>query len=150
MHSLTLYENNLQNASSVGWAGFPEYCQGPANARFVIHDSNTGLFYFVDMVAAPSKAPAAEVPVIKPDSRGGDCRTGTLTDISVSEINKLLGFRPNISDDPDKVKHSWGFTVDGVRCGVWDYKGSHRVKLFSTWGPGAALRKVFGDHYSAG
>jgi hypothetical protein len=64
-----------------------------------------------------------------------------------AEINKILGFKPNIADDPDKVKYSWGFTVDGVHCGIWDYKGSYKYKSFSTFGPADSLRKVFGEHY---
>jgi hypothetical protein len=84
---------------------------------------------------------------IEATSQAGDYRTGSLQNITVSEINKLLGFKPNVIDDPTKVEHSWGFTVDGERCGVWDYKGSARHKSFSTFGPAEALRKVFGDRY---
>jgi hypothetical protein len=84
-------------------------------------------------------------PVIRPVDEAGDCRTGTLSGISVAEITDLLGFGPNVKDDPSKVKHSWGFTVDGERCGVWDYKGSEEYRSFSTFGSPEALAKVFGS-----
>jgi hypothetical protein len=86
---------------------------------------------------------------ILPVNEVGDCRQGTLSNLSVKEITNILGFAPNCQDDPDKVKHSWGFSVDGVRCGVWDYRGSGKFKTFSTFGDHATLKKVFGANYSA-
>lgn len=86
-------------------------------------------------------------PKIVPVNWPGDSRTGTLSNITVAEINKILGFEPNVEDDPIKVKHSWSFTVDGERCGVWDYKGSERLNQFSTSGSDAALKRVFGARY---
>lgn len=82
---------------------------------------------------------------IKPVKEAGDHCTGRLSNTSVAEINKVLGFTPNVEDDPDKVKHSWGFTVDGVRCGIWDYKGSERCGSFSTFGPAHIFVALFGD-----
>lgn len=76
---------------------------------------------------------------IIPIPESGDCRTGTLSDVTVQDINKVLGFTPNVQDDPCKVEFSWGFTADGIRCGIWDYKGSAAFRSFSTFGP----RKVF-------
>lgn len=84
-------------------------------------------------------------PIIVPVKQCGDCRTGSLAGITVAEINTILGFKSNCSDDPDKVKNSWGFTVNGVRCAVWDYKGSETVGRFSTFGPIESLRLVFGN-----
>ena len=75
-------------------------------------------------------------------------RTGTLVSISAEEIEKILGFSCNVKDDPSKVKYSWGFTVDGIKCAVWDYKGSYQVNQFSTFGPDTALAVVFGSRYS--
>ena len=43
----------------------------------------------------------------------------------------LLGFAPNVTDDPAKASHSWGFTVDGVRCAVWSYRGSVQIGTWS-------------------
>jgi hypothetical protein len=87
--------------------------------------------------------------IIKPVNQTGDSRTGGLQNITVAEIVKRLGFKANCEDDPDKVKNSWGFTVDGVRCGVWDYKGSQKFNAFSTFGPAETLKQVFGEHYVA-
>ena len=42
------------------------------------------------------------IPVDKP----GPYRTGTLKDVSYSQIVEALGFEENIDDDPDKVKYS--------------------------------------------
>lgn len=77
----------------------------------------------------------------------GTHRNGGLTDISKPQIDKILGFKANVIDDPDKVKYSWAFTVDGVKCAIWDYKGSYREKFYSTFGPADVLKKVFGDYY---
>lgn len=89
-------------------------------------------------------------PVIKPSNGGGSHRTGTLCVVSESIITKILGFKPNVDDDPDKVTASWSFTVDGVPCAVWDYKGSFEYGQASTYGPHEALRRVFGANYNAG
>lgn len=85
-------------------------------------------------------------PIIMPVNEVGDHRTGSLIGLTAEQISEKLGFKPNVNDDPDKVKYSWGFTVDGVRCGIWDYRGSYRGKEFSTFGPYEALVKVFGVH----
>ena len=84
---------------------------------------------------------------ITPTDQPGDSRTGSLSGITAAQINEILGFKPNVKDDPYKVKYSWGFHVDGVRCGVWDYKGSGEHGMFSTFGPSSALRSLFGDNY---
>lgn len=81
---------------------------------------------------------------IIPVSEPGDYRTGTLSGLNPGQISAKLGFSPNVEDDASKVSHSWGFTVDGVRCGVWSYKGSERAGVWSTFGPIEALRAVFG------
>lgn len=84
---------------------------------------------------------------IFPDPTAGGHRTGTLTGITKKEIDLTLGFTPNVDDDSEKVKYSWGFVVDDHQCGVWDYYGSWREKEFSTYGPHATLTAVFGTHY---
>ena len=73
----------------------------------------------------------------------GEYRTGTLTGLTVNDVKTRLGFPANRKDDPGKVSHSWGFTVDGMFCAVWSYRGGASL---STFGPAAALRTVFGDH----
>ena len=76
------------------------------------------------------------VPVNSP----GDHRScGVSSDYTVEEITKILGFPPNVKDDPFKVKNSWGFKVDGVQCGIWVYKGSR----WSFFGPREIAEKLF-------
>ena len=84
---------------------------------------------------------------IQPVDQLGSHRTGSLRGITVAEIREVLGFAPNCDDDPSKVVNSWGFTVDGEHCGIWDYKGSHRIGEFSTFGPHEVLSKLFGARY---
>jgi hypothetical protein len=86
---------------------------------------------------------------ITPNSKGGACRQGCLVGITVKEINEILGFKPNIEDDPDKVENSWGFEIAGKLFGIWDYKGSHHFGEFSTYGDAVTLRKLFGERYGA-
>jgi hypothetical protein len=73
----------------------------------------------------------------------GSHRTGTLTGYSAKEIAKILGFRANVPDDPDKVSHSWGFLADGRQCGIWSYKGSEHYNSFSTYGPQEIFYQLF-------
>jgi len=84
-----------------------------------------------------------EKPV--PVNTGGDQRTGTLDGITAQQITDVLGFGPNIDDDPDKVVNSWGFKYKGQRCGIWDYKGSHHDNAFSTFGPREIFVELFGE-----
>lgn len=86
---------------------------------------------------------------ITPINKAGSGRTGTLSDTSVKEIQTILGFEANCEDDPDKVKHSWGFEADGMRCGIWDYKGSEKWGQFSTYGPAEVFVNLFGNKYEA-
>jgi hypothetical protein len=85
--------------------------------------------------------------VITPISTSGQSRTGALYDISVTAIAEVLGFPPNVIDDPDKVVNSWGFEIDGQKFGIWDYKGSHLMGQFSTYGNSKVLAKLFPAHY---
>jgi hypothetical protein len=80
---------------------------------------------------------------IIPVDRVGPSRTGGLNGYSAKEIEKILGFSANCDDDPDKVKYSWGFTVDGKYCAIWDYKGSHKYNEFSTYGNRDVLNNLF-------
>lgn len=73
------------------------------------------------------------------DSNVGGPRTGGLPDtLTVQQIVAVLG-EPNVQDDPYKVTHSWGFTIDGEPAAIWDYKGSR----WSTYGPNAKIRQLF-------
>ena len=82
--------------------------------------------------------------IIEALDKVGSHRTGTLENYSADEIASILGFKANCDDDPDKVEYSWGFTADGVECAIWDYKGSHKVASFSTFGPREVFEQLFG------
>ena len=84
---------------------------------------------------------------IKPVNVPGSHRQGTISGLSAAQIQKVLGFPANVQDDPDKVRYSWGFTVDGVQCGIWDYKGSHNFNSFSFYGPKDIMVNLFGTDY---
>ena len=86
--------------------------------------------------------------MIRPNATAGGHKTGELNDITVEEIVSVLGFMPNVDDDPSKVVNSWGFNYDGGPCGIWDYKGSHKFGQFSTYGPDHVFRKLFSPYYS--
>ncbi len=77
-------------------------------------------------------------------------KTGRIVGLTKAQIDRILGFKPNIKDDPYKVKYSWGFNVQGNDCAIWDWKGSHRFNEFSAYGPDAVLRQVFGSNYVSG
>ena len=85
---------------------------------------------------------------IVPHDKPGRSRTGTLYDINVRVITEILGFGPNVQDDPNKVVNSWGFKIGDEEFGIWDYKGSQEYGQFSTYGNSAVLEKLFGVHYS--
>jgi hypothetical protein len=73
----------------------------------------------------------------------GSYRTGTISNYEAWQISKTLGFAPNKEDDPDKVVHSWQFTLNGYECAIWDYKGSHYHKRFSIYDPHNVLGNIF-------
>lgn len=77
-------------------------------------------------------------------------RMGTLRGTTYGDIYAKLGFDPNVVDDEDKVAHSWGFTLDGVDCAIWDWKGSYTRGTWSTFGPHDKLKALFGDAYDGG
>jgi hypothetical protein len=70
-------------------------------------------------------------------------RTGSISGYESWQIQKILGFAPNVEDDPDKVVHSWRFTVDGYDAAIWDYKGSHHIKRWSIYDPHNILGNLF-------
>jgi hypothetical protein len=73
----------------------------------------------------------------------GPCRTGEIKGYTATQISRILGFTPNVDDDPDKVSHSWGFLADGRQCGIWSYRGSEHVRIFSTYGPREVFDQLF-------
>ena len=71
-------------------------------------------------------------------------RTGGLKNLTPNQIVNILGMKPNVEDDPDKVVNSWQFTVNGNPCAIWDYRGSHLVQLWSVYDPSNSLTLLFG------
>jgi hypothetical protein len=84
---------------------------------------------------------------IKPYKDVASYRTGGLSGLTKKDIDRILGFKPNVLDDQDKVKYSWGFRVNSKTCAVWDYKGSYKHKEWSVFGPSDLLEALFGDHF---
>ena len=80
---------------------------------------------------------------IVPVDRAGPYRTGTLDLVTPEEIEMVLGFPPNIEDDPDKVKYSWGFEADGKFAAIWDYKDSYKLRVFSIYDPNGIIATLF-------
>lgn len=85
---------------------------------------------------------------ITPLNLSGSHRTGTLTGITKDQIIEVLGFEPNVHDDPYKVVNSWGFRVNNKTFGIWDYKGSHKLNTWSCYGDREVFKKLFGSYYS--
>lgn len=81
---------------------------------------------------------------ITPINKPGKQATGILVGITVEAINTILGFEPNVEDDPDVVTNSWGFEIDGKEFGIWDYLCSQDREMFSTYGHKETLKKLFG------
>jgi len=81
---------------------------------------------------------------IIPVDRAGQYKMATLSNYTKDQIEQILGFAPNIKDDPSKVSYSWGFTIDGELCGIWDYYHSHNQNEWSVFGPISTLQKLFG------
>jgi hypothetical protein len=78
--------------------------------------------------------------VIAPHGQPGQYRSGSIdSGYTVREITRVLGFGPNVQDDPGKVKYSWGFTADGTPCGIWDYRGGR----WSVFGPPEVFAALF-------
>jgi hypothetical protein len=84
---------------------------------------------------------------INPINEPGQSRTGYLMNITKKEIEKIIGFEPNVKDDPIKVKYSWGFEIDSKQFGIWDYCGSSDYNEFSTYGDHDVLYKLFSGRY---
>lgn len=82
---------------------------------------------------------------ITPTPTPGDSKQGTIKNITPEEISGILGFPPNVDDDPEKVNFSWGFLVNGVRCGIWDYYESYKEGEFRFFGPKKIFIALFGE-----
>jgi hypothetical protein len=115
-----------------------DWCASPADTR-TTSDIEDIVTEAIDR-ALGDNAEVIAKRIIEPVDQAGDHKTGSLpAGLSPEDITATLGFPPNIADDYGKVTHSWGFTVDGVRCGIWDYKGSR----WSTYDPQNLLPDLF-------
>ena len=86
-------------------------------------------------------------PEIKPIESTGSHRTGVIYGTTAREIEAVLGFPPNVQDDPDKVTVSWAFEMNGHKCAIWDYKGSLDFNQVSTFGNHDVFNELFGSKY---
>ena len=84
---------------------------------------------------------------IQPLNSPGSHKTATIFGLSADQVAALIGFPPNVKDDPYKVSHSWGFTADGKPFGVWSWKGSEKRNEFSACGSVGILAEIFGAQH---
>ena len=93
---------------------------------------------------------------IVPYTKPGVSKTGTLKGLTKQDVEDKLGFAPNVEDDPVKVTASWGFKLnpepgkENPACGIWDYKGSGTIGIWSTYGPSEVFEAIFGEKYVKG
>jgi hypothetical protein len=89
-------------------------------------------------------------------------RTGTLTNVSIDEVNKILGFSATESLDAGdgKVTVEWQFKATvpcdipmagprDIPCAIWDYKGSLSFNQLSVWMPPEVGTRLFGANYTS-
>lgn len=109
------------------------------------------IVYNQDTVREIAKAALAKMkPKIEPRLEGyGSHKTGELVGLTYEQVIDVLGFAPNIQDDPHKVINSWSFLADGNKCAVWDYKGSHEWGTWSVYGKREVFEALFGKSYVA-
>jgi hypothetical protein len=75
-------------------------------------------------------------------------RQGGLHHLRQLDIEAVLGFSPTV-EAYDKVEAEWNFIVDGIRCAIWDYKGSAELGFWSFFGPRQIFVHLFGaEHVS--
>lgn len=84
------------------------------------------------------------MPEIMQVDKAGSHRTGTLSGVSYDDLVRMFG-PPNIDDDPDKVRWSWGVAVDGQFAGVWDWKRSGDYDTWSLYDPHNVIPALFGQ-----
>jgi hypothetical protein len=84
---------------------------------------------------------------IRPTDFVSSHKTGSISNLTLGQIQERLGFPPT-SENDDKSEYTWEFTVDGVPCSIWDWKGSYRARQWSAYGPDAVLRSIFGANYA--
>lgn len=131
--------NERASTNETGWTSVSERDKFAASCgKSVIRKLMDEMQRRVDAEKAAQEPQERPVPL----NFAGPHKTGELPeDITPERIADVLGFAPNIDDDPSKVKFSWGFTYKGEQCGIWDYKGSR----WSTYGPHWVFAELFGQ-----
>lgn len=74
----------------------------------------------------------------------GSHKTGSISRIDYDDIVTVLGL-PNVQDDFDKVRWSWGFRVlpENTPMAIWDWKGSSNMQEWSIYGDPKLWAKLF-------
>ena len=80
--------------------------------------------------------------IVRARVRGG--RQGQLVGFRRNRITAVLGFVPNVEDDPVKIGQAWGFEADGMPGAIWQYKGSPD---WSYHGPEGLFVRLFGRRH---
>ena len=80
------------------------------------------------------------VPVCNTNAR----YTGDLQNLKKTEIDKILGFKPNGAFDDSKSRWCWDFKANGKECSIYDWKGSSRYGQWSFRGPADIFQQIFG------
>lgn len=71
-------------------------------------------------------------------------RTGSLAYTGEGDISARLGFQPTRHSVEGISDQEWLFTVDGVQCAIWDWRGAGRHGCWSTFGPASVFAALFG------
>jgi hypothetical protein len=113
--------------------------------------NDTGTWYRIECsneLTRPNQEDAVmDKPEIRPIDGVHSFRQGGLYGVTVREVEAVLGFPPNVVDDPDKVTVSWSFDMNGNQCAIWDYKGSLSQNHLSTFGVDEVFDQLFGYKY---
>lgn len=78
------------------------------------------------------------------DAAAVSFRTGGLSHISEAQITERLGFHPTRDSAEGQSDQEWRFRVDEHDCSIWDFQGSGRNLVWSTYGPAEIFSAIFG------
>lgn len=83
--------------------------------------------------------------IIRRIQRGGTYKTGELVGYTKAQLEQVFGPSEEASLD-GKSKFSWDFDVedgdDSFHCSIWDWKGSWKENMWSTYGPSDLIRQA--------
>ena len=85
-------------------------------------------------------------------THGGTHKTGTLMGYTKDQLESVFGESEKASLD-GKAQYSWEFDVvdeneDSFHCGIWDWKGSWEVQVWSTFGPADMIQRAINERLS--